>query len=83
MVTDNTMLVTWSYKDVKQEKLSRYNVAIGAFVTAYARLELLKWMQRVELQRPGSLLYFDTDSIKYIRRADDPPLPTGQYLGNM
>ena len=83
MLTDDTLFIVWRNKILKNEKNSKYNVAIGSFVTSYARLELLKWMEKVEKIRKGSLLYFDTDSIKYVRKLTDDKIETENTLGGL
>lgn len=56
----------------------KYNIAIASFVTAHARLRLLK-----ELKRMGDrVVYHDTDSIVYLRQPGKPDIEEGQFLGD-
>lgn len=58
------------------------SVAIASFVTSYGRLKLYELMQ--ELQRRGhKILYFDTDSVIYVRKLTEEPLPKGSCLGEL
>ncbi len=63
--------------------MKNYNLAIASYVTAYARLELYRLMTRIENLRPGSLLYFDTDSVQYVEHKDDVKVKTGDFLGEL
>jgi hypothetical protein len=83
MVNENTMICSWKYKDDEMDKITNYNIAVTSYVTAYARLELLKHMEKVESIREGSLLYHDTDSILYKRKLTDPIIECGDYLGEL
>ena len=38
-------------------------------------------VDETDLVHPEQVLYFDTDSIIFSRRPDQPMLPTGDYLG--
>ena len=63
--------------------VTNYNISVASFVTAYARLELLNLMEKIEIIRPKSVLYHDTDSVIYYRKLTDEPIKTGDYLGNL
>lgn len=54
------------------------NYAHAAHVTAYGRLRLLDFMEKLP---PGSLHYCDTDSLFFTGKR--PPFPTGGGLGEM
>ncbi|CAF3699561.1 unnamed protein product [Rotaria socialis] len=56
------------------------NVVIGSFVTCYARLHLLKLMNKLK----GRIYYVDTDSCIYMSRGDyEPPLTKYGFLGEL
>ena len=40
-------------------------------------------MREVEQQKPGRILYFDTDSLIYIAEQGVPDLETGNFLGDL
>jgi hypothetical protein len=82
-VDDDTMLITWEYKDDAMAKQSNTNIAVAAFVTAYARLELYKLMERIEEQSPRSLLYHDTDSVLHLQKYCEPEIECGDFLGEL
>ena len=82
-VSDETLMATWKYRDDEDARANLTNIAVASFVTAYARLELLRHMRTIEAIRPGSLSYFDTDSVVYLRKLTDPEIPTGDYLGDL
>ena len=55
-------------------------MVIASFVTAYARLELFEVLQKLG----KNVLYYDTDSVIYIENIhEEPPLQTGNYLGQL
>lgn len=55
---------------------------IGIFVTSYARLHLYKYMEEV-IEKHGTILYCDTDSIYYVKRDGDMCVVEGEQLGQM
>lgn len=57
--------------------------AIGAFVTAYARVHLYRVIREIECVRQGRVMYCDTDSIVYHSRPGEPLVKTGSNLGDM
>lgn len=83
MPNDKTIILCYKQKDVEQCNPGNTSVAISSFVTAYARLHLYKWMEMVDTIGHDRLLYFDTDSIIFIRKPEDPEIPTGDYLGDL
>ena len=56
---------------------AKTNVVIAAFITAYARLKLYGVLD--DLQE--MVLYYDTDSVIFVSKPDDPEPPLGPYLG--
>lgn len=71
-----TTTTQWFFKQTNIEP--KYNIAIASFVTARARLRLLK-----ELKRIGDrVVYHDTDSIVYLRQPGKPDIEEGQFLGD-
>ena len=56
----------------------RTNVVIAAFTTAYARLHLWNFLNLIGER----VLYFDTDSIIFIKRPGEYFPPLGDYLGD-
>ena len=53
------------------------NVAVAAFVTVQARLDLYKELEKIDRR----LLYFDTDSIIYVSRPQENEPVLGNYFG--
>ena len=80
MVNEDTLLVTWEYKDDELGRTGNTSLAIASFVTSYARIELMKVIDEVE-KIPGRLLYMDTDSIIFEYKDGDPKPETDDYLG--
>lgn len=81
-VNDDVLYAVWRYIDEEPETSSAVNVAIAAYVTCAARLELYKYLKALD-QR---VKYFDTDSIIYSSNDDDPSEyepPTGAFLGDL
>ena len=58
---------------------NKTNIFIAAFTTAWAHLESYKYLEQLKEQ----VLYFDTDSIIYLRREGLHPVETGRLLGQM
>lgn len=58
---------------------SKTNVVIAAFTTAYARLKLYDVLDQLQER----VLYYDTDSIIFVSKPDDPEPPIGPYLGEL
>jgi len=83
MVTDDTMIISWHFKDDSKDKVKNYNIAVASYVTAYARLKLYEIMEEIERKRPNSLLYYDTDSVLFWRKLTDPQVDCGDYLGEL
>lgn len=71
-----TLVVRKKHKFAKLPVFS--NVAIAAYTTSYARIELYKTL--AVLQR--NVLYMDTDSVIF-KRVPGIDIPTGPYLGEL
>nr|DAC81393.1 TPA_asm: PolB-C [Pimephales minnow adintovirus] len=78
-ISDDVALV--QHKPGKDDlcKTRDVNVFIGAFTTAYARLELYELMDRLG----DRLLYSDTDSVIFVSREGDWEPPLGDHLGEL
>lgn len=84
MPTLKTLVVCWEYKDDIDCDSGNTNIAIAAFVTAYARIHLYELMNKVAKNGYSHLLYVDTDSIIYISKPDDKyKLDTGNFFGGL
>lgn len=83
MVTDDTLLLNWIYKDHFNANPGNTSVAVASYVTSYARMELYKHMEAAEQITPGGLLYFDTDSVFFKRKLNGPQIQFGDYLGDL
>jgi hypothetical protein len=55
------------------------NVVVAAFTTAYARLKLYDVLDMLQER----VLYYDTDSVIFVSRPNQPEPPTGPYLGQL
>jgi len=73
MVNEDCLVVTWEFVDEENARQGNTSLAIASFVTSYARTELMKVIDEVEIIL-GRLLYMDTDSIIF-RHANGEPLP--------
>lgn len=69
--------------DEKHTNPGNASIAIAALVTTYARLKLYDLMKTIETNRPGSLLYTDTDSVIFYRKLIDARIRTSDYLGEL
>ena len=79
--TLNEEMVEVQYKNVKEfaEQNNKVNVVIAAFTTAYARLKLYDLLDLLQER----VLYYDTDSVIYVHKRDEPDPPLGNYLGDL
>ncbi|MDI9312888.1 MAG: DNA polymerase, partial [Limnohabitans sp.] len=82
-VNDDTILLCYKEKDENECNPGNTNIAVSSYVTTYARLHLYKFMDQVVQNGTDRLLYFDTDSILYIKREGDIEIKTGDFLGDM
>ena len=56
------------------------NVVVASFVTAYARLELYKLLDKIG----ENVLYFDTDSVLFVSdETKSEKIETGNFLGEL
>ena len=55
------------------------NIFIAAFTTAYTRLKLYGYLEKLQHR----VLYTDTDSLIYVVRDGESPLELGNYLGEL
>jgi len=66
--------------DIAMPLPAHVNYLHAAYVTSYARLRLLRFMEMVG---PGRLAYCDTDSMFFRWAGDKPPFPLSTELGEM
>jgi len=83
LVSDETIIVSWTLTKEEDCNPGNTNVAIASFVTAYARLHLFKYMEKILEFGRDRLLYFDTDSIIYVEMEGEKILECGEYLGEL
>ncbi|XP_034080793.1 uncharacterized protein LOC117551842 isoform X1 [Gymnodraco acuticeps] len=75
-----TALVQWCYGENCYSTPNKVdNIFIAAFTTAYARLKLYSELEKLQRR----VFYYDTDSIIYVTRQGESPLPMGVYLGDL
>ena len=60
-------------------KGTKTNIFLAAFTTCHARLKLFESLDTIQEQ----VLYYDTDSVVYKWRPDQPSNATGDFLGDM
>ena len=80
---DETVIVSYELKNEEDADPGNTNIAIASFVTSYARLHLYKFMDEIVSIGEDRLLYFDTDSVIFVRKAEDPEIKTGNFLGDL
>lgn len=78
-LSDDSLLVSYKYRNECFEINPKVNVVVAAYTTALARLHLYNYLD--ELQ--DRCLYYDTDSVIYTCAANEQPLPLGDYLGDL
>ncbi|KAH7705083.1 hypothetical protein AAVH_27713 [Aphelenchoides avenae] len=90
---EDTLRVSWRYKNRFERTDENSNLVVAIFTTAYGRCQLYKHMCAVDERMDGPagsmLLYNDTDSVIY-EYIPDPALPNGgnpleegMFLGQM
>jgi len=82
-VNDETIILCYKMIDENDCLTGNTNIAVASFVTTYARLHLYKFMEEVLQNGNDRLLYFDTDSILYIKRDGDIDVETSECLGDL
>lgn len=83
ILPNDNAIVTYRMEHDEEAGPGNTSPAIGCFVTAWGRLELLNLMQRVESVRRGRCCYADTDSLIFAHREGDPVIPLGSFLGQL
>ena len=69
----------YEYNENFVEPNAKTNVVIAAFTTAYARLKLYGVLDQLQER----VLYYDTDSVIFVSKPDEPEPPLGPYLGQL
>ena len=77
-IGDDMVAVQHTMEDDFAEVLPNTNPVIAAYTTAQARLHLYQFLEKLG----DNCLYFDTDSLVYVKNADYTP-PTGEFLGDL
>ena len=76
---DDTLEVVYANLKENQPDNGRVNIFVAAYTTCHARLKLYSYLEQLQ-QR---VLYFDTDSVIYTTKPDQPRIPLGDFLGDM
>jgi hypothetical protein len=79
IVNDEMVAVTYASIEAAVQELPSGNPVIAAYVTAQARLKLYSYLE----QLGERVLYFDTDSVIYVKGEGDCDLECGDYLGDL
>ena len=75
-------IFTWKYTDDIKSHPGNTSVVVASFITAYARLLLLREMRLLH-ESGQEVLYCDTDSIIYVEKPDSYRPDIGPYLGQL
>ena len=75
-------IFTYKFVDDSMSTPGNTSVVVAAFITAYARLLLLKEMRLLH-ESGQEVLYCDTDSIVYVERANSYRPDIGPFLGQL
>lgn len=78
-VSDSVALVQWAHASQDPSPIHNVNIFIGAFTTAYARLELYNLLDKLD----SRVYYADTDSVIFVSKNGDWMPETGSYLGQL
>ena len=79
----NMLLVNYKFVEDEMANACNTSVAIAAFVTSYGRIELYEQLHEIEKSKPGSVLYFDTDSIVFVSTPESYSPYVGGFVGEM
>jgi len=82
-IDEESMMISYKCKDDSDAEQGNTSVAIAAFVTCCARLQLYSLMEKIESLGSSRLLYCDTDSVIYVRKFSETDLHVGNYLGEL
>jgi G:T-mismatch repair DNA endonuclease (very short patch repair protein) len=78
-INEKTVIVNYEHVEESYDPLPTVNVAIASYVTAQARLKLYSYLEDLG----DRVLYYDTDSVIYVSRNNEPDVPIGQFIGDM
>jgi hypothetical protein len=78
-VSDEMVELHYEYNENFVEPDAKTNVVIAAFTTAYARLKLYGVLDQLQER----VLYYDTDSVIFVSKSNEPEPPLGPYLGQL
>jgi hypothetical protein len=79
LVSDDIIEIRYEYTDNFVKPEAKTNVVIAAFTTAYARLKLYDVLDMLQER----VLYYDTDSVIFLSKPDEPEPPLGNHLGEL
>ena len=76
----DTCMLSYKMHNEFVEECPTSNVAIAAFTTCWARLRLYGVLEQLDTR----CLYFDTDSVIFVEKKNDPnPIAIGDFLGQL
>lgn len=76
---DDIMEVVYTHINDNVEPSTKPNIFVAAFTTCWACLKLYSYLHILQQQ----VLYYNTDSIIYRWKLDQPSIPVGDFLGEM
>ena len=79
LVSDDIIEIRYEYTDNFIKPDAKTNVVIAAFTTAYARLKLYGVLDMLQ----EGVMYYDTDSVIFVRKLNEPEPPLGNHLGEL
>ena len=79
LFNDDILEAVYTHVDDNATKGTKTNIFVAEFTTSYARLKLYESLDTLQEQ----VLYFDTDSVVYKWRPNQPFIPSGDFLGEM
>ena len=79
LCTDDILEAVYTSVQDNAVKGTKTNIFVAAFTTCHARLKLYESLDTLQQQ----VLYYDTDSVIYRWRPNQPSITTGYFLGEM
>ncbi|CAB3995104.1 DNA polymerase [Paramuricea clavata] len=79
LVSDDIIEIRYEYTDNFIKPDAKTNVVIAAFTTAYACLKLYGVLDMLHER----VMYYDTDSVIFVSKLNEPEPPLGNHLGEL
>ena len=83
LMLNDMLVMSYRFKNAEKASARNTSVAIACFVTSWARLKLYDEITKIHASNPGSVLYFDTDSVIFFHKNQYYKPNVNNFLGEM